>query len=89
MTTDAVLTDEQVVGMSRQFDSQADFARAIEQAVLQSPEVQRLRNVAKALIMFQADYEQCAGQSMPGNEHWSERLMQIVDMADAAMEKQP
>lgn len=49
MTTETVLTDEQIVacGSNSEINGPYSFARAIEQAVLQSPEIQALRKDAE------------------------------------------
>ena len=56
MTTETVLTNDQIMEQFElhiddleRFRGCSDFARAIEQAVLQSPDVQRLRRLAKTL----------------------------------------
>lgn len=48
MTTKAVLTDDEILdlGLTHNVTGPYSFARAIEQAVLKSPEIQRLREAA-------------------------------------------
>lgn len=64
-----------------------DFARAIEQAVLQSPGVQRLRRIAQALDYKIEAYERygaiCEFEGEP-----MIHASNLEEMRDAAMEKQ-
>lgn len=87
MTTDTVLTTEFIAdALTRHDDNLLKFARAIEQAVLQSPEVQRLREDAgryrevrrMSLREFSDIYEANVQTGAPFDR-----------LVDAAMEKQP
>lgn len=114
MSTDTVLTDERILGV---WGSTAEpcvvtqgneylihkFARAIEQAVLQSPEVQRLRNIEKAALgvlnWTQATHRPPVREAIPCGETAAVRVHALADLHDAlhpdspaktaAMEKQP
>lgn len=66
MTTETVLTDEKIIMIGQQvcaIEARENrgilpfaFARAIEQAVLQSPEIQELRKDARRLDKLEQDY---------------------------------
>lgn len=102
MTTETVLTDEQIdeimcgpADVNYVLGSPAErfrlFARAIEQAVLQSPEVQRLVTLLKesrqqlplAAQLWIEDDDHERGSRNVG------RVMDLIARIDAAMEKQP
>ena len=56
MTTETVLTTQEILHEYHNTDTDFDFARAIEQAVLQSPEVRELRKEARRLDKLEQDY---------------------------------
>lgn len=92
MTTETVLTIAQIAEICRSmppYPTDAQFARAIEKAVLQSPEIQELRGLLKD-----------ARQQLPlAAQFWNEddepergsrnvkRVMELIGKIDAAMEK--
>lgn len=88
-----ILTDEQIVGFAYKRDGQPEitlmrlFARDVEQAVLQSPEVQALRRLAKALEEKIESYERYG----PICEFEGEPMIHATHLEElrAAMEKQP
>lgn len=86
MTT--VLTSPELSLIWSRSESQDDFGRRVEQAVLQSAEVQRLRRLAKALDEKIESYERYGaicefeGEPMIHAAH-------LAELRDAAMEKQP
>ncbi|MFW7343538.1 hypothetical protein V0R37_18595 [Pollutimonas sp. H1-120] len=102
MTTDTVLTDVEKRRMAReQYNGDpVDFARAIEQAVLQSPEVQRLREDEKRLqyllhrvCMYQVASYGCKFEIINLPPHFGDcepdAVPPFVAAINAAMEKQP
>lgn len=94
MTIETVLTEKEVIAMKHSLGVIAPdeffnkIARAIEQAVLQSPDVQRLRRIAQALDYKIEAYERygaiCEFEGEP-----MIHASNLEEMRDAAMEKQP
>lgn len=60
MTTKTILTDEEIMREYHRTHAVLDFARAIEQAVLQSPEIQALKRDSERLDWL-ADAENSIG----------------------------
>lgn len=87
MTTETVLTDEQIqwIGSGArlsEYGGALAFARAIEQAVLQSPEVQQMRKDAER-------YQFCRSQSSPAEIHIHGVEMGLAgDSLDEAMDSE-
>lgn len=105
MTT-TILTDEQVVTLAYQIDAQPEitmmrqFARAVEQAVLQSDEIQALRKDAERLkyllnkvCMYQAASYGCKFEILNLPVHWGDcerdAIPPFLAAIDAAMEVKP
>lgn len=93
MTIETVLTSELIEHLAKQYDCHTargfkGFAEAIEQAVLQSPDVQRLRRIAQALDYKIEAYERygaiCEFEGDP-----MIHASNLEEMRDAAKEKQP
>lgn len=100
MTTETqTLTDEQIVGILHNTPLAARpshhvvFARAIEQAVLQSPEVRRLRNIEKAafsvLSYTQAKHRPPVREAIPCGETAAVRVHALADLHDALHPESP
>ena len=92
MSTETVLTNDEIysLGMSHDVNGPYSFARAIEQAVLQSPEVQAWKGDAE-LYRWLRDNGDLSPHDL-FNAWWLSEHgnPQTLDAAiDAAMEKQP
>lgn len=94
MTT-TILTDEQVVTLACQIDAQPEitmmrqFARAIEQAVLQSEQVQelcRLLREARQQLPLAAQFWNEDDEPERGSRNVA-RVMDLISRIDAAMER--
>lgn len=91
MTTETVLTDDEIysLGVSHDVNGPYSFARAIEQAVLQSPEIQAMRMDAERYRWLRdicgiVEYKQAFGSIGSGMIPSGKRLDAAID---AAMEK--
>lgn len=106
MTTETILTDEQIERLYEELESPdlSLVARAIEQAVLQSPEIQALRKDAERFRKIASHIYQIKRTHKRGGDNRVRRLQldirnhtpspakwleEAVDDLDAAMEKQP
>lgn len=90
MTTETVLTDEQIAEICRSmppYPTDAQFARAIEQAVLQSPEIQRLQGIEEAaqgvLDWTEAKHRPPVREAIPVGEYAGVRVHALADLHDA------
>lgn len=94
MTNKTVLTEGKIARIGAQIDVcyepskfRAEFARAIEQAVLQSPEIQQLRNDAERLdsgCIMTAEFDELGMAYM-----LERRGIDLRAAIDAAMEVKP
>jgi len=57
MTTETVLTNDEIMSEWEGTDNALSFARAIEQAVLQSPEIQALREDAERIRALAREFD--------------------------------
>ena len=100
MTIETVLTSEKLAEIRISNDEDYAFARAIEQAVLRSDEIQRLREDARRYIFLKIESK--PGQPFDLFDHMriAKKLVEAYDMfctswtewdevINAAMEKQP
>lgn len=100
MTTETMLTDAKIYKIATEFEFECDhgietnpvpntveFARAIEQAVLQSPEIQRLRVIEKAaqgvLDWTDARHRPPVSEALPVGGTAGVRVHALADLHDA------
>lgn len=106
MTAETVLTDEEIITIGQQaraiesggngYILPVTFARAIEQAVLQSDEAQRLREDSARWRHFMFLLDNMGDDDDPNapgfphrlHEAFQEGSAKTIDVIDAAMEKQ-
>ena len=89
MNIEQILTDEQIIGILEEnrpehdgLDKAIAVSRAIEQAVLQSPEIQEMRNAHDVLIrngFVQCDISACNCGSWHARYGYPERMREIKD----------
>lgn len=94
MATEEVLTDEQIqwIGSGArlsEYGGALAFARAIEQAVLQSPEVQRMRKDAERYRWLRNQKSPATFWPIPGlvTEDWQATPQELDSAIDAAVEE--
>lgn len=95
MTTETtVLTDDEIERVCRSmppYPTDAQFARAIEQAVLQSPEIQELRNLlkdARQQLPLAAQFWNEDDEPERGSRN-VQRVMKLIAKIDALLPSTP
>lgn len=88
MTTETILTDFQLIEICQKYGplENMDLSRAIEQAVLQSPEVQALK-LDKGRLDWLSDPENTIGNVLLPTECVNRNPHSLRDAIDDAMEK--
>ncbi len=79
-------TDASVKIVLREMIIEAELARNPASETSETP-LERLKDVAAMLDHFQQNYQANTGDPMPGNSHYSGKLMAIVEAARAALQE--